>query len=117
MIWPKKSPGHVKFWPRINPFFLKNQNFDPKYKIPKNQWEKLKRFHYCQILKFWFFKSALLLSIDSGLMFYMSGKFLGPNHFKKPVCMFMRNYKEILPWEVANFFSFLDLMDLTIWDF
>mgnify|MGYP006165945095 FL=1 len=31
--------------------------------------------------------------------------------------MFMRNYKEILPWEVANFFSFFDLMDLTIWDF
>ena len=35
---------------------------DSKYEIPKNQWEKLNRFHYCQISKFWFFKSALLLS-------------------------------------------------------
>ena len=62
MIWPIKTPGHIKYWPRIDPFFSKNQNFDPKHKIPKNQWEKLNRFHYCQISKFWFFKSALLLS-------------------------------------------------------
>ena len=62
VIRPKKTPGHIKYWPRIDPFFSKNQNFDPKHKIPKSQWEKLKRFYYCQILKFWFFKSALLLS-------------------------------------------------------
>ena len=43
--------------------------------------------------------------------------FFWPNHYKKPVVMFMRNYKEILPWEVAKIFSFFDLMDLTIWDF
>ena len=35
----------------IDPFFSKNQNFDPKHKIPKNQWEKFNRFHYCQISK------------------------------------------------------------------
>ena len=62
VIWPIKTPRHIKYWPRIDPFFSKNQNFDPKHKIPKNQWEKLNRFHYCQISKFWFFKSALLLS-------------------------------------------------------
>ena len=42
----------MKYWPRIDPFFLKNQNFDPKHKIPKNQWEKLNKFYYCQISKF-----------------------------------------------------------------
>ena len=52
VIWPIKTPGHIKYWPRIDPFFSKNQNFDPKHKIPKNQWEKLNRFHYCQISKF-----------------------------------------------------------------
>ena len=46
MIRPKKTPGHIKYWPRIDPFFSKNQNFDPKHKIPNNQWEKLNRFHY-----------------------------------------------------------------------
>jgi hypothetical protein len=29
----------------------------------------------------------------------------------------MRNYKEILPWEVAKNFTFFDLMDLTVCDF
>ena len=40
----------------LDPFFSKNQNIDPEHKIPKNQWEKLNRFHYCQILlsdRFW----------------------------------------------------------------
>ena len=46
----------------------------------------------------------------------MSKSFFGPNHYKKSVFMFMRNYKEILLSEVAKFFSFFDLMDLTIWD-
>ena len=31
-------------------------------KIPKNQQETLDKFHYCQIAKFGFFKSALVLS-------------------------------------------------------
>ena len=43
-------------------FSQRNQNFDSKHKIPQNQWEKLNWFYYCQISKFWFFKSALLLS-------------------------------------------------------
>ena len=47
-------------WPKIVKFLSKNQNFDHKHKIPKNQWEKLNRYYYCQILKFWFFESALL---------------------------------------------------------
>ena len=101
VIWPKKSPGHIKFGPRIDPFFSKNQNFDPKHKIPKNQWEKLKRFHYCQILKFWFFKSALLLSDLFWADILYVQDFFWPNHFKKPVFMFIRNYKEILPLEVV----------------
>ena len=25
MIWPKKTLGHIKYWPRIDPFFSKNQ--------------------------------------------------------------------------------------------
>ena len=62
VIWPKKTLGHIKYWPKIDLFFPKNQNFAPKHKILKNQWEKFSRFHYCQISKFWFFKSALLLS-------------------------------------------------------
>ena len=52
VIWPKKPLRNIKYRPRNDPFFSKNQNFDPKHKIPKNQWEKLKRFHYCQISKF-----------------------------------------------------------------
>ena len=47
----------------------------------------------------------------------MSKRFFWPNHYKKTVFMFMRSYKEILPSEVAQNFSFFDLMDLTIWDF
>ena len=43
--------------PKIDPFSSKNQNIDPKHKIPKNQWEKLNRFYYCQIQKFLFFET------------------------------------------------------------
>ena len=32
--------------------------------------------------------------INSGQIFYMYGSFFGPNHYKKPVFTFMRNYKE-----------------------
>ena len=54
-------------WSKIDPFSSKNQNFDPKHKIPKNQ--KLSRFHYYQIwlinllqfLKRSFNKSLILL--------------------------------------------------------
>ena len=52
VIWPKKTLGHIKYWPKIDLFFPKNQNFAPKHKILKNQWEKFSRFHYCQISKF-----------------------------------------------------------------
>ena len=31
VIWPKKTLGHIKYWPRIDLFFSKNQNFDPKH--------------------------------------------------------------------------------------
>ena len=31
VIWPKKPLGYIKYWPRIDPFFSKNQNFDPKH--------------------------------------------------------------------------------------
>ena len=51
--------------------------------------------HYCQISKFWFFESALLLSDrfwDDILYVY---SFFLPNHFKNTVSMFMKNYKEI----------------------
>ena len=61
--WTFCRPGHQsRSRPKIDLFFPKNQNFAPKHKILKNQWEKFSRFHYCQISKFWFFKSALLLS-------------------------------------------------------
>ena len=91
----------MKYWPRIDPFFSKNQNFDPKHKIPNNQWEKLNRFHYSKFQNFDFLKVSYFCRINSGPIFYMSGSFYWPNHYKKPVLMFMRNYKEILPWEVA----------------
>ena len=38
VIRPKKTYRHIKYWSRIDLFFSKNQNFDPKHKIPKNQW-------------------------------------------------------------------------------
>ena len=117
MIWPIKTPGHIKYRPRIDPFFSKNQNFDPKHKIPKNQWEKLNRCHYLKFQNFNFLKVPYFCRINSGPIFYMSGSFYWQNHYKKPVFMFMRNYNEILPWEVALKFSFFDLMDLTILDF
>ena len=40
--------------------------------------------------------------INSGPIFYMSESFFGLNHYKKPVFMFMRHYKEIFPWEFAK---------------
>ena len=40
VIRPKKTPGHIKYRPRIDPFFSKIQNFDPKHKIPMNHLEK-----------------------------------------------------------------------------
>ena len=67
VIWPQKTVRHIKYWPRIDLFFSKNQNLAPKHKMPNNQWEKLSRFRYCQISKFWIFKSALLLS-DLGFL-------------------------------------------------
>ena len=61
VIWPIKTPGHIKYRPRIDPFFSKNQNFDPKHKIPKNQWEKLNRFHYyCQKTQWVFYRDLRL---------------------------------------------------------
>ena len=38
VIWPQKTLRHIKYWSRFDQFFSKNQNFDPKHKIPKNQW-------------------------------------------------------------------------------
>ena len=90
-----------KYRPRIDPFFSKNQNLGPKHEIPKNQWEKLNRFHYLKFQNFDFLKVPYFCRIDSGPIFYMSKSFFGPNHYKKPVFTFMRNYKEILPSEVA----------------
>jgi hypothetical protein len=40
-----------------------------------------------------------------------------PNHFKKIVCMFMRNYKDKPLSEGALKMSFFDLLNLKIWDF
>ena len=35
VIWLKKTLGHIKYWSRIDPFFLKNQNFDTKESMGK----------------------------------------------------------------------------------
>ena len=51
-------------WSKIDPFFSKNQNIDPKHKIPKNLWEKLNRF----------FESALLLSDQYSILGYTGRK-------------------------------------------
>ena len=52
VIWPKK----VAFAWQIGPEFIQslkeNKDFDPKHKIPNNQWEKLNRFYYCEFQKF-----------------------------------------------------------------
>ena len=65
-------------------------------------------FHYSTFQNFDFLKVPYFCRINSGPIFYMSQSFFWPNHYKKPVFMFMRNYKD--------FFSFFDLMDLTIWE-
>ena len=52
--------------------------------------------------------------IDSGPIFYMSQSFFWPNHYKKPVFMFMRNYKEIL---LRNWFKIFHFSTLWIWLF
>ena len=88
-------------WPRIDPFISKNQNFDTNHKIPKSQWEKLNRFHHSKFQNFDFLKVPYFCWINSGQIFHMSQRFFWPNHYKKPIFMFMRNYKEILPSEVA----------------
>ena len=117
MIQPKKTLGHIKYWPRIDLFFSKNQNFDQKHKILRNQLGKLNRFHYSKFQNFDFFKSKFFCRISSWPIFYMSRSSFGSNHNKKPVFMSMGNYKEILLSEVAWIFLFFDLMDLTICNF
>ena len=37
--------------------------FDPKHKIPKNQWEKLNRFYYCQISILFFLKRPTFVEL------------------------------------------------------
>ena len=97
VIWPKKAV-------RIDPFSPKNQHIDPKHKIPKNQLEKLNRFHYYQISKFWVFKSALLL-LDQ---FWANiRQFFWAKSLKKHVFLLMRNYKEIFTSEFAKKISLL----------
>ena len=78
----------MKYWPRIDPFFSKIQNFYPKHKIPNNQWEKLNRCHYLKFQNF--LKVPYFCRINSGPIFYMSGSFYWQNHYKKPVFMFMK---------------------------
>ena len=48
-IWKKKLDTFSD-WPRINQFFSKNPNCDPKHEIPKNQLVKLNRYHYWIII-------------------------------------------------------------------
>ena len=83
MIWSKKSPIHIKYWPRIDPFFPKNQNFAPKHKILKNQWENLADFIIVKFQNFDFLKVPYFCRINSGQIFYMYGSFLGQITTKK----------------------------------
>ena len=62
---------------------------------------KIEQISSFKISKFRFFKSALLLLDQFWANILMSASFFGPNHYKKPVFMFMRNYKQILLSEVA----------------
>jgi hypothetical protein len=102
-VWfGQKNPHrHIKYWPRIDLFFSKNQNFDPKYKIPKINGKNWTDFIIVKFQNFDFLKVPYFCRINSGPIFYMSTSFFWPNHYKKPVFMFMRNYKEILSSEVA----------------
>ena len=78
----------------------------------------MKSVQFFQLI-FWYFMFWIRILIlwgkwiNSGPIFYMSDSFFGPNHYKKPVFMFMRNYKEIFPSEFAKKISLFDLMDLT----
>ena len=70
--------------------------------------EQISLFKISKILIF--FKSALLLSDRfRGNILYRLGVFFGPNHYKRPVFMSIRNYKEILPSKVAWIFYFSSL--------
>ena len=76
---------------------LKNQNFE----ILNNEICSIFHIDY---LVFYFWIKLLIFwekRIDSGPIFHMSQSFFGPNHYKKPAFMSMRNYKEILLSEVA----------------
>ena len=74
----------------------------------------MKSFQFFPLILWYFMFGIKILifwekRIDSGPIFYTSGSFFWRNHYKKPVFMFMRNYKEILPWEVAKIFHFSTL--------
>ena len=51
-----------------------------------------------------FLKVPYFCWINSGPIFYMSAHFFGPDHYKKPVFMFLRNYKEILSLVSSKYF-------------
>ena len=76
VIRPKKTPGHIKYWPRIDPFFSKNQNFDPKHRIPNNQWEKLNRFHYSKFQNFDYLEVPYFCRINLSLLIKSDSHFL-----------------------------------------
>ena len=116
VIWPKKTLGHIKYKSKIDLFFSKNQNFDPKHKIPKNQWEKLNRFYYCQISKFGFFKSALLLLDRFWTNLKICLQFFLLKSLQK-TCLYIHWKLQRNPSAGKGLNFFFDLMDLTIWDF
>ena len=55
VIWPKKTLGNIKYWPRIDPFFSKNQNFDPNIKCQRINGKNLADFIIVKFQNFDFF--------------------------------------------------------------
>ena len=101
VIRPKKTLGHIEYWPRIDLFFSKIKILIQNIKYQIINWKNWTDFIIQNFKILDFSKVPYFCQINSGPLFYMSGSFFGPNHYEKSVFMFMRNYKEILPSEVA----------------
>ena len=107
-IWQKKTLRHIKYWPRIDQFFSKNQNFDPKQEIPNNQQEKLNRFHYSKFQNFRFFIIALLLSDRFWANILYVRDFFWAKSLQKP-CVYIHEKLQRNPsvGSCLKFFTFL----------
>ena len=81
-------------------FSQKNRMLIPNIKHQRINGKIWTDFIIVKFQNFDFLKVPYFCRINSGPILNMSRSFFWPNHYKKPVFMFTRNYKEILPSEV-----------------